>query len=224
MAAWKAKPWILKAIASIEKQRVRPGWEYELRIGVDGCEETSSALLEVGIGHYWSEENVGPYLIRNSLIELEAADAYAPFDSDDIMKAPYLDELLSWIGSRGIAGAGRTQVSNKGRILRRRARFQGGVCVMSAGAWAKVGGYRPWRMAADHDLILRARRLGVPVKAVREPLYFRRKHPGSLTNHPVTGLGSPARDELWKHMNQLTAKGKDLCIRPRTVELERRDP
>lgn len=225
MCAFEAKrEWILKAIESVQRQLERPGWTYELRLGVDGCEHTSELLLEAGIGHWMSEENVGPYILRNSLIGLEEAEAYAPFDCDDVMKRPYLRELLGWIGSGAIAGAGRTSINADGRVRRRRSRFEGGVCVMSRGAWEKVGGYRPWPMAADHDLIIRAKKLRVPVKNVREPLYFRRRHPNSLTMKLETKIGSPARNQLWERAKELCAKGIELKIHPRTVELERREP
>lgn len=224
MAAYKANPtWIRKAIESIEKQLPRPGWEYELRIGVDGCEKTSEILLELGEPHWYSPENVGPYLIRNSLILEAPADAYAPFDCDDVMKRSYLRDVLAWTGT-GIAGAGRTTVNGDGRTLRRRSRFSGGVCIISQAAWEKLGGYRPWPMAADHDLIIRAEKLRIRVKRVKEPLYYRRKHPTSLTQSPETKIGSPIRDEFWERAKALTEKGVDLCVTPKTVDLERREP
>lgn len=224
MAAFRAEKWIEKAVESFRHQVARPGWEYELRVGVDACERTSEKLFELGVGHWFSEKNRGPYIIRNSLIGLEEATAYAPFDADDVMKRGYLRELLGWVGPRGIAGASRTQISEKGRVIKRRARFQGGVCVISSGAWRTVGGYRPWPIAADHDLIIRAKRLGIRVRAVRAPLYYRRVHENSLTRAKTTRLGGELRNEYWKRAEELCRQGRGLQVSPKTTELEWRSP
>lgn len=225
MSTWRAKPlWLEESLSSIENQLPRDAWTYSLRIGVDGCEETSSLLRRMGRGHWFSEANVGPYVMRNSLIELRPAAAYATFDDDDVMHRDYLLELLEWVGSDRIAGAARVQIDDNGRLLRRRARYQHGVSVYSAGAWSKLGGFRAWPMAADHDLILRAARLRIPVKAVKMPLYRRRKHRASLTNRDDVGLESPVRREYRDRAVDLAKRGVGLQISPRTTPLTWREP
>jgi hypothetical protein len=224
MAAWKATRWILEALESIDKQEPRPTWTYSLRIGVDACPETSRLLLRAGRPHWYAQENVGPYVMRNSLIQLAPAAAYAVFDADDLMRKEYLQTLLAGVGVNGIAGGGRTQIDENRRIIRRRAGYKGGVSIISHGAWEKLGGYRAWPVAADHDLILRARALKVPVRPTNQALYLRRVHKASLTNDPRTGFKSELRRQFAGRAKHLTKLGKDLHVHPVCTELELRIP
>lgn len=222
MAAHKATRWILEAIESIDNQVVRPRWSYELRIGVDGCEETSRVLQRVGRPHWFSPVNVGPYVMRNSLIQLEPAGAYAIFDADDLMRPTYLSAVLEGVGADDICGAGRAHVDENRRLLRRRSGFRHGVAIISAGAWARLGGYRAWPVAADHDLILRAKALGVKVRRIEHALYLRRVHKDSLTQQPRTGFKSELRRQFANRARELTQLGKGLTVHPVTTPLEPR--
>lgn len=225
VSAWKATRYVWETLESIKAQLARERWEYSLRLGVDGCEETSRYLLRLGVPHWWSSRNVGPYIMRNSLIGLEPATAYAIFDADDTMRPEYLRELLAWIGPTGIAGAGRTQVDDQGKLLKRRTKYRSGVCVITHRAWTELGGYRPWPMAADHDLIKRAGKLGIPVRAVAKALYVRRVHPASLTQRKDTGFKSQQRLEFVKRSTSLCkAKRELLRVHPVTTPLELREP
>jgi glycosyltransferase involved in cell wall biosynthesis len=224
MAAYRATRWIHEALESVDHQEQRDGWSYSLRIGVDGCEETSESLLRAGRAHWFSRENVGPYVIRNSLIEMAPASAYAVFDADDVMRPEYLRTLLGTVGD-GVAGAARRQVDAVRVPLRDQSSpFQGGVCVIAHDAWAKLGGYRAWRIAADHDLVVRAKVLKVPVRSLASALYDRRVHDDSLTRHPETGFGSQARKERKIMARQLVKGGAGLHVTPETVALELREP
>ena len=224
VSAWKATRYIIEALDSIRNQEPRKGWEYSLRIGVDGCEDTARLLDRAGTPYWWSPVNVGPYVMRNSLIGLQEATAYAIFDADDVMRPTYLLELLEWVGPGGIAGAGRTQIDETGKILRRRTRYKSGVCIISHAAWGRVGGYRPWPMAADYDLIVRAERLQVPVRAVAKALYIRRVHPSSLTQARDTGFKSQQRQDLARRTKSLAKHPHNLRVFPVTTELELRVP
>lgn len=224
MAAWRATRFILEALESIDRQEPRPGWSYSLRVGVDGCEATSRLLFRAGRPHWYSPKNVGAYVMRNSLIQLEPAAAYAIFDADDLMKRDYLRTLLGGIGSDGIAGGGRTHVDENRKLMRRRVGYRHGVAVISHAAWEKVGGYRPWPIAADHDLIMRAKNLGVPVRPTNKALYLRRVHPSSLTQNEKTGWGTELRRQFANRSKYLVKVMRDLYVHPVTTELELREP
>lgn len=224
VSAWKATRYIIETLDSIQQQEPRDGWEYSLRVGVDGCEDTARLLDRAGIPYWWSSQNVGPYVMRNSLIQIAPVTAYAIFDADDIMRPTYLRDLLEWVGPTGIAGAGRTQVDETGRILKRRTRYKSGVCIIHHRAWQQLGGYRPWPMAADYDLIVRAERLQIPVRAVAKALYIRRVHPTSLTQTKETGFKSQERQDLARRSKSLAKHKHNLKVFPVTTELERRIP
>lgn len=218
VSAYRATRWIRETIESIRAQEGRDGWSYSLRIGVDGCDETSQLLLDEGEPHWFSTRNVGPYVMRNSLIQLEQASAYAVFDADDVMQPHYLTELLSYVGN-GIAGAARTHIDERGAVIRSHAPYQGGVAVISHQAWQALGGYRDWFIAADHDLICRAKANRIRVTRYSRPLYLRRVHPGSLTQDPVSGLGTMARAGH-KEMTDRLIKAGARKVEPVTTPLE----
>jgi hypothetical protein len=223
MAAYRAKRWILTTLESIREQETRDGWTYSLRIGVDGCEETSSLLLAEGEPHWFSPTNVGPYVMRNSLIELEPAEAYAVFDADDVMLPGYLASLLSWMRD-GIAGASRHNIDPGGVVTSdQRIPYHSGVAVFSDEVWQRLGGYREWPIAADHDFVLRAKALDIGVTRIKQVLYHRRIHPGSLTQDPTSGYRTEIRARFKADAERLTKRG-DLYVEPVTTPLEYRTP
>ena len=108
VAAYHAQKWIKPCIASIRSQVLPPGWTLDLRIGVDGCAETAAALTRMKESYYLAPDNVGTYVLRNSLIGLGPADCYTIFDADDEMLPTYLATGIMGAGSNGLAGAARS--------------------------------------------------------------------------------------------------------------------
>lgn len=223
VAAYQAPDWILGCLASIDAQEPLDGWTYETRIGVDGCVETSRVLREAGISHWYSPANVGPYLIRNALIFQAPADAFAIFDADDVMMPAYLRTLLPLMGE-GIVGPARIGMDENGKVGPDPKVYPHlhGIGVFSAAAMEKLGGFRPWRIRADADAWLRAKKLGIPIAKTDEPLFYRRSHPNSLTNHPDTRMKSRERKDRARESKRLTRKGY-LHVVPECAQLEWRE-
>jgi hypothetical protein len=162
--------------------------------------------------------------VRNSLIALEPAAAYAVFDADDVMHPHYLRTLLRWVGTDGIAGGSRRQIDTHGKPMsNERSPFRSGVAVFSHDAWARLGGYRAWKIAADHDLIVRAKALGITVTGARDVLYSRRVHGDSLTRRPDTGFGSQMRREYKALAHHLARLRCNLYVAPTTTPMEYRE-
>lgn len=218
IAAWQAQRWIADCIESVNKQIVLSGWQYKLTVGVDGCEETSTTLRALGVGHYFAEWNVGTYVMRNSLMRVHPADAYAIFDADDMMIEEYLFTLLQEVAN-GIAGAARLTIDEQGKRIGAKTRYRNGVCVISKEALSLLGGYRKERLASDSDLIERARLLGIRLAKVSQILYWRRRHRESLTQREDTGMKSLQRKELVRLFKQDRAAGF-LWVKPVTTSLE----
>jgi glycosyltransferase involved in cell wall biosynthesis len=194
IAAYRAERWIGECLASWEAVRVPDGWTLDLRIGVDGCPGTAKELDRLGVTYRYSAKNVGPYLIRNALIEEARADCYTIFDADDRVLPVHQELLLPLAGRNNVSAGGRYEIdANGNRINPRPLRHSNGVCVISHGAWTKVGGFRPWRIAADADMHARLPLLGVHKRKTPTPVFERRSHPHSLTRAPGTRHQSPAR-------------------------------
>lgn len=224
VAAHKADAWIGECLASIQSQEPLEGWTYEIRIGVDGCLETRDALRARNTPHWWSPVNVGCYKIRNALMAKGAADAYAIFDADDVMLPWYLRTLLAILGD-GIAAGARIGMDEHGNVGAEPTVYPHlhGVGVFSAAAMRKLGGFRPWRIRADADAYLRAKRLDIPITKHNEsPLFLRRSHPASLTNHPATAMKSRERKDRARESKRLVRRGH-LFVQPECAVLEWRD-
>lgn len=220
VAAYRADPeWLFECVDSVLVQEPLEGWRWDLRVGVDGCEATAKILSGLGLEFDWSPINVGPYLIRNSLALKTPADAFAVFDADDTMDPTYLRTLVP-LAEGGIAGGARRKIDAGGRVLSRSMGFAHGPCVISADAWAWLGGYAAWRIAADMNLIQRATAQGIEVRKHVAAIYSKREHPNQLTQGEL-GMQSHARILVKKTSKQAVAAG-ELWIDPVTVPLERR--
>ena len=223
IAAYRAERWIEQCLDAWDAVEVPEGWELDVWIGVDGCDRTGDLLHFLGIHYWWSPNNVGPYLIRNSLIARAKADAYVIFDADDMPHADYLTELLPMTADGSIAGAARRTIDETGEETSAHFPYANGVCVIPSETWDKLGGYRSWRIAADHDLIQRAKAMGIRIRKHNRALYTRRVHPGSLTRDPDTGLRSKARRARKNETRRLIARARRkpeaLRVTPETVEL-----
>lgn len=221
ISAFNAKRYIGECLESVRRQRRPLGWDIKVMVGVDGCEETSEHLSKMGYRHYFSPVNVGPYVIRNSLMMLKRADAYAIFDADDVMTDSYLTVSIERLG-KGIVGCARHIMDADGRKRSGRNKYRCGICTISQSALDKLGGYLGHRVAADHDLIERAKLLNIPVIKVSSPMYYRRIHSTSLTQAYDTGMKSSARHDCVVAAKALRLQGQ-LQVVPETTKLEIRE-
>lgn len=212
--------WVLGSICSVLAQSTADGWEHELRIGVDACEDTSVRLLGAGYRHHYSARRLGPWLMRNSLMALGPADAWATFDSDDEMKPNYLATLLPLAHPKGIAGGSRVHIDQNETWLSVALPHESGVSVISSCAMAQLGGWRTVPLRGDRDLQHRADLLGIETVRTRDAQFYRRVHPGAITmdsNLDVT------RRTVLEECERLARLGQ-LRITPEVAELEVREP
>lgn len=175
------------------------GWDVQLLIAVDDCPETRRTLTLLGHAHWYTTEQVGTFVLRNSLASLAGAvDALVSFDSDDVMSPLYLAALLAAMQPDRLIGTARYEVNERlehGYPTRTTAwACVGGSCALGIEAWQRLGGY--WtahRVGMDTELCDRARKAGLPWVAVERPLFLRRRNPRSLTQGFLTSFGSAQR-------------------------------
>jgi hypothetical protein len=222
VAAYQAAAWIGAMLASFRAQQPAAGWRYELRLGVDGCKATSQWLQGLGVQHWFSEKNVGPYILRNSLINRTAADAYVIFDADDVMQPDFLARGLAELPPGGLGLPLKIDCDSQLQVLKE-AKPSQGVCFISWEAWGRLGGYAPARCAADSDLLIRAQKLGIEIRVLAGAVFYRRCHPQSLTNGRQTGRRSQYRRQVIAQMRRRRLQG-ELTIKPSKVKLTHRSP
>lgn len=218
IAAYNCEKYIRACIQSVNSQVKLDGWQYDLRIGVDGCRLTEKAVANTP--HYSSRKNMGAYVIRNSLIRLAPADAYAYFDADDVMRENYLSETLKQIDA-GHDGVITAKYQCDENLYPRSVRLQnGGAMTFSHKVIEALGGYYHHRVACDTDFMFRMIDAGFSIKEISEPLYFRRTHRNQLTKNINTGYKSEYRKRVWSEMC-FNRERKIIKINPVTVKMER---
>ena len=221
VAAWQAQSTILNCIKSIRAQYPLDGWEYELRVGVDGCAATAAILQRNRIPFYHNKENVGTYIMANSLIALGPADIYTRFDADDIMLPNYLQTVIPVALQWGICHAGCKMLGKvKPRV---------GQVTMTAATLAALGGFAEARCHSDRDFARRAALAGLDIQGMRQdprlqaPLFIKGMGPKSLTHNPKTRYGSKYRKEIEAELGKLREAGQ-IKIEPKATELSRCQP
>jgi len=221
IAAYNCPEYIMDCYNSVKNQLPLDGWNYEIRIGVDGCTKTADVLIKNKIPFYYSQKNVGCYIMRNSLIYLKKADAYAYFDADDKARPDYLYKSLKYFNSYDCVMTGKYQTDHKLNIIKTSKPERGGAITFSHYALEQVGGFYGVRCAADTDFMLRLEMAGIKIHEINEPLYYRRRHNESLTKKADTGMGSPYRKQAWNELCNKRAKGI-VKIQPTVIKLEKK--
>lgn len=218
IAAYNADKYILECIHSVKNQIPLEGWEYEIRIGVDGCEKTANILRRAGIPFYWSEKNVGAYITRNSLIYLKPSDQYAIFDADDTMFTNYISSTLS-LNADAVMTA-KINCNEKLKPIQGARIEYGGAITFNNKILDSLGGFYGVRCAADTDFMQRISMAGFSITEIKEPLYYRRRHSQSLTKKSDTGIGSAYRKKAWAMMTEKRNEGI-IKIKPTIIELKK---
>lgn len=220
--AYDCTEYIYECVASVVEQQPIGWWIYDIRIGVDGCKKTSDYLLINGVSHYYHRENVGAYVMRNSLIMMRPADMYACFDADDVMRPDYLKKSLR--GNHNIVMTGKVNCNQNLVAYYDKPVFEsGGAMTFSQKVWNDVGGFQSYKCAGDTDFMLRVRMAGYTIKNICEPLYLRRIHKKSLTQNAPTRYRSEYRKKVWAEMCVGRNKGI-IKIKPEIVTLEEKKP
>ncbi len=199
IAAWKAERWIGDTLESVFAQEL-DGHDVEVIVGSDACcssldEARRRARGRAGI--YMADRNVGPYVMFNSLRHYAAGTHIVYHGADDLMEPTRLARMLEATkrlpGGGGIVGTWYRDIDEHGTPGRRTNTPADGAVMVTQSVIDLVGGFRPWRCAADTEFLLRAMQMGVEATVVAKHLLLRRVHPGQLTEQSGTGFGSPLR-------------------------------
>lgn len=179
-------------------------YDHEILIGIDGCKRTKKWLKSINYKNlkiYYSATNVGPYIIKNSLLDKVRKDYILFFDTDD-EAYENMGDMLSSDNSRYTrfvfdqVSFNRNKIKNKytsGKVAE-------GVFYISKALMDRKG-FMPWRCAADTEFINRLEGQGIEYKAIRQPLFMRRVHDKSLTVAASTSYKSPQRLEYMNIIN-----------------------
>jgi glycosyltransferase involved in cell wall biosynthesis len=168
----------------------------ELLIGIDACEETLNHIktkkYPYFIKFYYFNENVGPYLIKNSLVKITNSDNILFFDSDDIMLKPTLNTIVTNIQKYDCVRL-KLQNYTNGTITKNNVNYGEGVFAINKQLFLSMNGFEPWRVAADSDFMGRLYNKRPRIFHIPEVSFYYRQHSSSLTKRSDTGMSSQLR-------------------------------
>jgi len=223
MTAFESTDTILEAIYSLTEQSLPDNWQVKFYIGVDSCDKTATLLNKNNISYYYAKENVGTYILSNSLIRKaynDNCDIFVRFDSDDYACEEFL--------YRGIKNTDEKHVTTTKYIrcdeqlqplLGIEPRTAKGSIFISRFLLEKIGGYHHYRVSCDKYLLLRIKALGYKGKAKLPPTYWYRTSATSLTGKKDTGLSSSYRENINLKLEE-SLKNKEFKINPVITDLE----
>jgi len=162
-------------------------YEHEIIIGVDGCENTLNKLMNIS-GKYKNlkiimmNENYGLFITLNTLLTLVKYDNIIKFDSDDIMLPNLLDDVMSVNGD--LIRFLFYYYHGKNQKLTSTEAYANGVYKIKKHVYDVLGGYQPWKCAADTEFLERFKQCG-KFNEVRlnKRLFYYRQHNNSLSRN-----------------------------------------
>jgi glycosyltransferase involved in cell wall biosynthesis len=198
----------------------------EILVGIDNCENTLNTIknqkFDERINFYYFDENVGPYIIKNSLSVITKSDYILFFDSDDIM----LDQLIIDVMDRKkdcdiikpMYLDFNDDVKNVNKSLTYTNTFGEGVFGVKKRLFLYFNGFEGWRCAADSDFMNRLYQNNAIMTKTNNIGFYRRVHSTSLTQDNSTSYSSILRSEYSKISNAKTYFGplSELSIKPFT--------
>lgn len=205
VTAYQTQDFIEECLDSIEAQTYFENNDnYEILVGIDGCEETLNKLL--GIRHkyrnlriFMMKKNVGTFITTNTLIDIMKTNNYIRFDSDDIMIPEMVNEIMYYSNDFDIIKFSyfNFNINGYNRLKTVGNRYAAGVIFFKKRVFDLYGGYQPWICTAEGEILIRIGN-DLNVKEIDWGLFKRRVHKNSLTQKNETGMFSDIRKEYHK--------------------------
>jgi glycosyltransferase involved in cell wall biosynthesis len=165
---------------------------------VDACEETYNHIRHLENVYYF-KENVGPYVIKNTLVDQAKYDDILFFDSDDIMAEGTIEEVTNVLESKDYVNLSYIDFIKK--PLLSGIVYSNAVIGIKKDVFNSINGFYPWRCSADTELVNRLQYNNFSCKTIPDVCYYRRLHQDNLTVKKETGHGSPIRKTYVDYIN-----------------------
>ena len=190
--AYKATKYIDECLASVSAADV------EILIGVDGCEETYNHIKHLDNVFYFSK-NVGPYVIKNTLVDIAKNDNIIFFDADDVMITEAIENIMDALYRSDYVKLNYINFKDKikpGHVM------NDAVVAIKKSVFNSLNGFYPWKCGADTEFGYRLQYNKLKEGKVSALCYYRRLHGENLTMREETGHGSPIRSEYTNIINR----------------------
>jgi len=194
IGAYKAQEWIERCLESVRRQTM----PVKILLGIDGCKETLKAVKKImrryDMDVYFYPENKGVYITINTLIAKVPSDGYYLWWGADDMMGEEMVEIM-WCHRPCYSYFSAPHILSKRDYLR-------------------LGGFMPWRVAADTEFRQRIYKIRPDHKCL-PPLWKRGQHKNQLTKQKETGFGSEMRR---KHTQYIKDTFRSNSIKIRAVK------
>jgi len=211
MAAYKAEKCLAEAVEAILSQELPDNWELEMLIATDGCRNSFASAIgfvDRRVGIVEIRENVGTYVAANTLIAHSKGDAILRVDADDVLLPTAIHKMLTLLDAKpgvGVTGVFHTKATADLEPIEYKNHISVGTRMFRRSTMDRLGGYRAWSCAADHEIERRCAAMGIVVEAVPEHLYLYRQHEAQLTQ---TEKWSPIKAERSKKRDRYFTQSK----------------
>ena len=183
--AYKATKFIDECLDSIKG--------VEILVGVDSCQETLDHLIpRKNIRLFFFTKNVGPYVIKNSLVDEATHDNILFFDADDVLASDVIPEIEKALENKDYVKLKYINFYTK--ITTQGHKMSDAVIAIKRPVFNKLNGFYPWRCAADTEFAHRLEYNKLKCEQLECLAYHRRLHNTNLTVSKETGHGSAIRN------------------------------
>lgn len=213
--AYKTSDYIEECLDSIQNQDYLINNEFEIIVGVDGCDKTLKKIKEIRSKYQnfrviEMEQNYGLFITFNTLLSQCKYDDVIKFDSDDIMLSSLITDVMSV--DADLVRFLFYMYYGKNKQIKQFHSHANGVYRVKKHVYDVFGGYQPWKCAADTEFLQRFGQYGKFKEInINKPLFYYRQHDNTLTRTIPPKIGS-LRLEYHKQF-----KGKiykDFYIKP----------
>ena len=212
ITAYKVKNYIKETLDSISNQTYFiNNTNYEILIGVDGCEETLNYLYTImenysNLKIFMMEKNYGTYITTNTIMSIAKYDNLIRFDSDDIMLPNLIEFVMKESENENIDSI-KFLMEDFG--LSTSIRYTFGQFLIKHWIFDYFGGFMPWVCAADQEFFDRLKFI-MTLKKIPIILMKRRVHDNNLTVNKNTTFGSDVRKWNIKYIENISKKIKNV--------------
>lgn len=218
--AYEAHEFIEQCLDSIVEQTYFKNNDYEILLGIDGCEKTLQKVEQIKYKYpklrvLWCKENKGCYIMTNTLIQQVKYDYIQKFDSDDWMKKDMVEEMVRGMEKNDVVAVFPFSFAwRRGKVIGTLPACN--MPLIKKLMYNKLGGYCAWECSADSEFGFRLKR-NFTTKQLKQPLFYRRKHPNSLT--AKFRKNSPKRKGYRDIIEQMS-KDKVVYVEPVTNQFQ----
>lgn len=173
----------------------------EILVGIDGCQMTLNYVKENSfdnrIKFFYFENNVGPYIIKNTLSVITKSDYLLFFDSDDIINQQLISDITYLKDKYDLIKPMyldfQNSINNIDKNIKTSNTYGEGVFAIKKEIFLNFNGFEGWRCAADSDFMGRLYKNNINLKHTTSIGFYRRIHTESLTQKPETNMYSLMR-------------------------------